>query len=149
MDGSISVLSRVEANTPWSSASRIGHSYTGLASIFYARRCRLSERVPVVSMILSHTPPWCDVAILMWTARLARQVNMTPYLFTDDLPHFTLNGSNRSTPLLVKGGSSGTALFLGKSAIICVPAAPCCLRQVVQRDSIFLIVEGASIIQYL
>lgn len=74
---------------------------------------------------------------------------MTPYLFTDDLPRFTLNGPNRSTPLLVKGGSSGTTLFLGKSAIICVPDAPCCHRQVVQRYSGFFYCEGASIIQYL
>lgn len=51
---------------------------------------------------------------------------MTPYLFTDDLPRFTLNGPNRSTPLLVKGGSSGTTLLL-----VSLPSFVCLMHHVV------------------
>lgn len=83
-----------------------------------------------------------------WRARIAKQVKMTPYLFTVILPRLTSKGLTLSTPVLVKGGSSAITLFCGRSDIFCCPEAPCSRRHRKQLDRTLLIVALALRIQY-
>ena len=61
-------------------------------------------------------------ATSMRTARTAKQVNMTPYLFTRLRPRRTWKG--QSIPTDVKGGRSGVWRSTGRSAIFCSQTGP-------------------------
>ena len=58
-----------------------------------------------------------------WTARLTKQVNMTPYLLTSLRPHLTRKGPKRSVPQS-KNGGPGDSLSAGKSDIFCSHGLP-------------------------
>jgi len=58
-------------------------------------------------------------AISRCTARIARHVKMTPYLFMRARPRRTWKGPKQSTPTEVKVGLSGMMRSAGKSAIFC------------------------------
>ena len=61
-------------------------------------------------------------ATSMRTARTAKQVKMTPYLFTRLRPRRTWKG--QSIPTDVKGGRSGVWRSTGRSAIFCSQTRP-------------------------
>ena len=61
-------------------------------------------------------------ATSMRTARTAKQVKMTPYLFTRLRPRRTWKG--QSIPTDVKGGRSGVWRSTGRSAIFCSQTGP-------------------------
>ncbi len=60
-----------------------------------------------------------ELAISMWTARIVKQVNKTPYFLMILLPRLTLKGPKQSTPTYVKGGSDGVTRSTGRLAIFC------------------------------
>ena len=89
-----------------------------------------------------------DAATSICTALRAKQVNITPYLFTLDLPCFTSKGQKQSTPTEVNGGSSGEILLNGKSAICWLAGTARTRLQTTHLAKIFHIAMLAPVIQY-
>jgi hypothetical protein len=83
----------------------------------------------------------------IWTARTAKHVNNTPYLFTRLRPLLTRNGPKQSTPTHANGGLSGVTRCCGRSAIFCSPTGACLLLQSTQLLKISFRIFRAPTIQ--
>lgn len=90
-----------------------------------------------------------ELTTLMWTARRAKHVKMTPYLFTLDRPRRTSKGSKQSLPVNVKGGVKGILQSIGRSAVFCWPVGDWCFLQVRHFSSILHTADLAFMVQYL
>lgn len=86
-------------------------------------------------------------AISRCTARIARHVKMTPYLFMRARPRRTCKGPKQSTPTEVKGGLSRMMRSAGKSAIFCSQNGSCLFLQSKHLERTHLMGELAWMIQ--
>ena len=89
-----------------------------------------------------------DFVISRWIARLARHVNIQPYIFNSFRPSFMRKGPKRLTPVKVNGGES-EVLSTGKSAIFCPVGGILFLRHVTHLERTRLTAELPWIIQNL
>ena len=81
-----------------------------------------------------------------WTALLAKQVKMMPYIFNSVLWHLIVKGLNISSPQYMKGGAS-CVLSSGKSAIIWVPSLPLSLLHITNLKMMLLQTEFPFVTQ--